>query len=77
MAFDLSTLNATLGSVVTRGETSMNQVLSDVQAKADPSAADLMALQQASMKYSLSVETQSQMIKVLGDMLKGIVQKSS
>ncbi|WP_174999213.1 EscF/YscF/HrpA family type III secretion system needle major subunit [Rugamonas aquatica] len=77
MAFDLSTLNSTLGNIVARNEAGMNQVLSDVQSKADPSAADLMQLQQSSMKYTLSVETQSQMIKVLGDLLKSIVQKSS
>lgn len=76
MSIDLSSLTSTLGAVINNNDATLQQALKNVSAKDNPSATDLLDLQQQSQNYTLSVETTSTMVKMLGDLLKSIVQKS-
>ena len=57
-----------------RAQDEMKRALEEVQ-QGEPTSADLMKMQEAMQKWSMTIQMQSNMIQELNDALKGIIGK--
>ena len=70
--FNYSDIDATMG----RSTSSLEKNLQGFTQSMDPSStADLIRLQNLTQQWTMAVSLQSTTIKMVGDMLKGVVQK--
>lgn len=75
ISFD--TINSFNTAVVAVNEKSIGAKITDLNALGDKiTSGDLLAVQSAMQKWTLTTEIQSTLTKSLGDALKGIIQKS-
>lgn len=72
----LSAIGTLLNTASNTMESNLQTNLTALAAKTDPSTADMLVMQQALQQWTLMVQTQSTVVKELGDALKGIVQKA-
>lgn len=77
MSISFSSINQTLHTVAQKMETNLANTLQDISSKEDPTTADMVKMQQEMQQWTLMIQTQSTMVKELGDTLKGIVQKAA
>ncbi|WP_050596668.1 EscF/YscF/HrpA family type III secretion system needle major subunit [Mesorhizobium ciceri] len=70
--FNLNAVNSGLGAVTVSAERNLRSFMASM----DPNnAADLIKLQSLSQQWSLNLNLQSNMVKLLYDALRGVVQK--
>lgn len=72
LSFDF--LNNSIAGVVQSKESELRTLIASLGA--NPSTADLLALQQQVQQWTLTTQVQSTVIKEVADALKGIVQKA-
>jgi hypothetical protein len=75
-SFGYADVTAVAGQAAT-ADGLLQQAVSAVGATTDPTAAQLLAMQQAMQKWSLLVEAATSLSKSLSETLKSIVQKIS
>jgi type III secretion protein F len=70
--FSFDNVTATMQPFIDKTETNLRTVLE----KGGDSTQDLLAMQQAVTKWTLTVQMQTTIVKEVGDAMKGIIQKS-
>lgn len=70
--FSFDNVTTTMQPFMDKTETNLRTVLE----KGGDSTQDLLAMQQAVTKWTLTVQMQTTIVKEVGDAMKGIIQKS-
>ncbi len=72
MSFNYDVVNSTMGNTLNQ----LDGDLKSFSATMDPNnAADLIKFQQMTQQWSLAVTTQTTSVKLVGDALRGVMQK--
>ena len=77
MDVTFSSINSTVTKASQTQENNLQDQLTAVSQKSDPTAEDLLAVQTSLQQWTLMIQVATTVNKELGDALKGIVQKSS
>ena len=70
--FSFDNVTATMQPFMDKTETNLRTVLE----KGGDTTQDMLAMQQAVTKWTLTVQMQTTIVKEVGDAMKGIIQKS-
>lgn len=70
--FSFDNVTATMQPFIDKTETNLRTVLD----KGGDTTQDMLAMQQAVTKWTLTVQMQTTIVKEVGDAMKGIIQKS-
>jgi type III secretion protein F len=70
--FSFDNVTATMQPFMDKTETNLRTVLD----KGGDTTQDMLAMQQAVTKWTLTVQMQTTIVKEVGDAMKGIIQKS-
>jgi type III secretion protein F len=73
MPLTFDTINRTINVAVQSRELELQRTIQGLQ---NPTTQDLLVLQQQLQQWTLMTNTQSAIVKELGDLLKSIVQKT-
>mgnify|MGYP003388164716 CR=1 FL=1 len=70
---NLDDISSSFGAGTQKVEDSMQAQVDKIQNAANPSQADLMTLQAITIKWQSIVQSQSSVMKVIGDVMKAVV----
>ena len=76
MSISFTSIASGPGARVAGTEATLNTAIGKITAAAEPTTADLLLLQQQMQQWSMMVELNSTLIKVVADAMKGVIQKS-
>jgi type III secretion protein F len=73
MPLTFDTINRTINVAVQSRELELQRTIQGLQ---NPTTQDLLVLQQQLQQWTLMTNTQSTVVKEIGDLMKGIIQKA-
>lgn len=73
MPLTFDTINRTINVAVQSRELELQRTIQGMQ---NPTTQDLLVLQQQLQQWTLMTNTQSTVVKEIGDLMKGIIQKA-
>ena len=76
MEVTFGSINSTVTKAAQTQESNLQDQLTAVSQKTDPTAEDLLAVQTSLQQWTLMIQVATTVNKELGDALKGIVQKA-
>ena len=74
---DLGNITATLGIMAKTADANLRSKLEEVASKGSQDPTDMIDMQSAMYKYTLSLDSQSTAVKVWADACKGVISKSA